>query len=136
MLVDICKKYLSSLKIFVLLFVKNICRPQNISVNICLTITITITITITTNTCNCPTHSRLTRSNHCCCKTLVKKKRNYEQLLTLDSVFIPAGMVDTKNIARGTTDPEIDSVTWTKFGNNMAPLALVANLATRWRHLH
>ena len=27
------------------------------------------------------------------------------------------------NIARGTTDPEIDSVTWTKFGNNMAPLA-------------
>ena len=29
-----------------------------------------------------------------------------------------------KNIARGTTDPEIDSMTWTKFGNNMAPLAL------------
>ena len=43
-----------------------------------------------------------------------------------------------KNIARGTTattDPEIDSVTWTKFGNNMAPLALVANLTTRWRHM-
>ena len=40
------------------------------------------------------------------------------------------------NIARGTTDPEIDSMTWTKLGNNMAPLALVANLATRWRHLH
>ena len=40
------------------------------------------------------------------------------------------------NIARGTTDPKIDSVTWTKFGNNMAPLALVTNLATRWRHLH
>ena len=39
------------------------------------------------------------------------------------------------NIARGTTDPEIDSVSWTKFGNNMAPLAQVANLATRWRHL-
>ena len=37
----------------------------------------------------------------------------------------------TKNIARGTTDPEIDSVTWNKFGNIMAPLALVANLATR-----
>ena len=34
------------------------------------------------------------------------------------------------NIARGTTDPEIDSVTWTNFVNNMAPLALVANLAT------
>ena len=32
------------------------------------------------------------------------------------------------NIARGTTDPEIDSVTWIKFGNNMA---LIANLATR-----
>ena len=42
----------------------------------------------------------------------------------------------TFNIARGTTDPEINSVTWTKFGNNMAPLALVAYLATRWRHLH
>ena len=41
-----------------------------------------------------------------------------------------------ENIARGTTDPEIDYVTWTKFGNHMAPLVLVANLATRWRHLH
>ena len=40
------------------------------------------------------------------------------------------------NIARGTTDPEIDSVTWIELGNNMAPLTLVANLATRWRHLH
>ena len=33
-------------------------------------------------------------------------------------------------------DPEIDSVTWIKFGNKMAPLTLVANLATRWCHLH
>ena len=40
-----------------------------------------------------------------------------------------------KNIARGTTDPEIDSVTWIKFSNKMSPLAFVANLATRWRHL-
>ena len=40
------------------------------------------------------------------------------------------------NIARGTTDPEIDSVTWIKLGNNMAPPTLVANLTTRWRHLH
>ena len=39
------------------------------------------------------------------------------------------------NIARGTTDPEIDSETWTKLGNNMAPLALIANLATGWRHM-
>ena len=29
-----------------------------------------------------------------------------------------------QNIARGTTDPEIDSATWTKLGNNMAPLFL------------
>ena len=29
------------------------------------------------------------------------------------------------NIARGTTDPEIDSETWTKLGNNMA---LIGNL--------
>ena len=41
-----------------------------------------------------------------------------------------------KNIARGTTDPDIDSVTWIKFSNNMSTLALVPNLATRWRHLH
>ena len=40
-----------------------------------------------------------------------------------------------KNIANGTTDPEIDSETWTKLGNNMAPLALIENFATRWRHL-
>ena len=41
-----------------------------------------------------------------------------------------------RNIARGTTDPEIDSVTWIELGNNMAPLTLVANFATIWRHLH
>ena len=35
------------------------------------------------------------------------------------------------NIARGTTDPEIDSVTWIKLINNMAPLALVAFLGPR-----
>ena len=35
-----------------------------------------------------------------------------------------------QNIARGTTDPEIDSVTWIELGNNMAPLTLVANLTT------
>ena len=40
-----------------------------------------------------------------------------------------------RNNARGTTDPDIDSETWTKLGNNMAPLALIPNLATRWRHL-
>ena len=40
-----------------------------------------------------------------------------------------------QKIARGTTDPEIDSVTWIKFSNYITPLALVANLATRWRHL-
>ena len=54
-----------------------------------------------------------------------------------------------ENIASGTTDPEIDFVTWIEFSNNMAligisrkfahqmaPLALVANMATRWHHLH
>ena len=47
------------------------------------------------------------------------------------------------NMARGTTDPEIDSVTWIrisnnmatciscKFGHLMAPLALVTHLTTR-----
>ena len=40
------------------------------------------------------------------------------------------------NIARCTTDPEIDSLTWIEQGNNMASLTLVANLVTRWRHLH
>ena len=43
-----------------------------------------------------------------------------------------------KNIARGTTDPEIDSVTRIscKFDHQMAPLASVVKLATRWRHLY
>ena len=74
------------------------------------------------------------------------------------------------NIARGTADPGIASITWiifpatklansvakkiqvkyfkidfsgtwigcitSKFGHQMAPLALVTNLVTRWRHLH
>ena len=39
------------------------------------------------------------------------------------------------NIARGTTDPEIDSVIWTKFSDHMVPLALVSYLTTRWRRL-
>ena len=51
----------------------------------------------------------------------------------LDLVIIIIMMINMINIARGTTDPEIDSVTWIKFSNK-APLALVANLATRWRH--
>ena len=41
------------------------------------------------------------------------------------------GSSPIRNIARGTTDPEIDSETWTKLGNNMVPLALIANLANR-----
>ena len=41
-----------------------------------------------------------------------------------------------ENIARGMTDPEIDSVTWTKFSDHKdwstdGGLALVRNLATR-----
>ena len=42
------------------------------------------------------------------------------------------------NIARGTTDPEIDSMTCIccKFSHQMTQLALVVNLATRWYHLH
>ena len=40
------------------------------------------------------------------------------------------GAKKKENIARGTTDPEIDSVTWIELGNNMAPLTLVANLTT------
>ena len=39
-------------------------------------------------------------------------------------------MLSFQNIARGTTDPEIDSVNWIKFGNNVS---LIANMATRWR---
>ena len=40
------------------------------------------------------------------------------------------------NIPRGTTDPEIDSVTRIEFGNNMAPLELIANFSTRWCNLY
>ena len=57
--------------------------------------------------------------------------QTYLTLLTNKQV----GHISFINIARGTTNPEIDSVTWIKFSNNMAPLALVPNLATRWRHL-
>ena len=41
----------------------------------------------------------------------------------------------TLNIARGTTDPEIDSVTCIRLTTTW-PLTIVANLTTRWRHLH
>ena len=40
------------------------------------------------------------------------------------------------NITRGTTDPEIASITYLincKFDLKVAPLALIANLVTRWR---
>ena len=43
---------------------------------------------------------------------------------------------NTINIARGTKDPEIDSVTLIELGNNMALLALIANLVTRQHQLH
>ena len=43
-------------------------------------------------------------------------------------------LICLRNIARGTTDPEIDSITWTKFSDHMA--ALVTNLATRWHYMH
>ena len=35
------------------------------------------------------------------------------------------------NIARGTTDPEIDSVTWTEFSEQLRAFALVSKLAIR-----
>ena len=37
-----------------------------------------------------------------------------------------------KNIARGTTDPEIDFVTGIELGNNMAPITLVAILSLKF----
>ena len=37
------------------------------------------------------------------------------------------------NITRGTTDSEINSVTWIKFGGHMAPLTLVTYLTTYLR---
>ena len=52
-------------------------------------------------------------------------------LLDLTSIFGCLLQKCIKNIARGTTDPEIDSVTLIELGNNMALLALIANLATR-----
>ena len=53
-----------------------------------------------------------------------------------NTLTFPNSRRHVSNIARGTTDPEFDSVTWIKCSNNMALLALVAYLATRWRHLH
>ena len=49
---------------------------------------------------------------------------------TKDPLIRVEGEDKMRNIARGTTDPEIDSVTWIKFSNNMALLALVAYLVT------
>ena len=41
-----------------------------------------------------------------------------------------------QSITKGTMEPEIDSMTWIKFSNNMALCALVANSGTRWHNLH
>ena len=45
---------------------------------------------------------------------------------------------ERENIARGTTGPEIDSVTCISciFGHQVAQLGLVQHLVIRWRHLH
>ena len=51
-------------------------------------------------------------------------------------LFYKRKKTQIKTLQRGTTDPEIDSLTWIKFSNNMAPLALVANLTTRWRQYY
>ena len=62
---------------------------------------------------------------------------------------LPPLQGNVRNIARGTMDPEIDSVTWTKlqrphgttciiciFWLQMAPLASAAILTSRWRPLN
>ena len=74
------------------------------------------------------------------CSTIFPKGTNTNLVEKLLVIALPVSPMHAtsfcfKNIARGTTDPEIDSVTWIKFSSNMALLALVANLATRWRHL-
>ena len=74
--------------------------------------------------------------HHYCRLKLVRHFTGLQSLLsTLQQAYQVKKMKRSENIARGTTDPEIDSVTWIKFSNNMAPLAFVTNLATRWRHL-
>ena len=52
-------------------------------------------------------------------------------------LYLKSSLQQSKNIARGTTGPEIDSMTCIscKFGHHMAPLVSVANLTTRWHHL-
>ena len=60
----------------------------------------------------------------------------YHRIVDNQTKLLLAMVDHILNIARGTMDPEIDSVTWIEFINNMAPLALVAYLATIWRHLH
>ena len=41
----------------------------------------------------------------------------------------------TQTLPEAQRTQKLTPETWTKLGNNMAPLALIANLATRWRHL-
>ena len=75
----------------------------------------------------------------CLCWAAAPVQRNQVgpyNILAIFLQYIKPNRANERNIARGTTDPDIDSVTWIKLGNNMAPLTLVANLATRWRHLH
>ena len=66
-------------------------------------------------------------------KNLIKLIKSNNNLRNSKTITTKCKQI--KNIARGTTDPEIDSAIWIKLGNNMAPLT-VANLATRWHHLH
>ena len=61
---------------------------------------------------------------------MVSKISNIDKITQNRQTVWNEEVVLERNIARGTTDPEIDSETWTKLGNNMAPLALIANLAT------
>ena len=46
-------------------------------------------------------------------------KRHEQDTLQADKGQLSPCCLFFKSIARGTTDPEIDSATWTKFGNNM-----------------
>ena len=78
-------------------------------------------------------HFRLALAVKCIPDLRVRLKQSWQTSYLLPAVLVSKFSGWCQNIARGTTDPEIDSVTWIKHGT---PLALVATLATRWRHLH
>ena len=89
--------------------------------------------------CKYPLHCFATQQIWCCTSTVFlnnattpgncfffvgKRYIFYNNIEKNVRIFLFVFVIVTGNIVRGTMDPEIDSVTWIKFGNNITPLEL------------